>query len=100
MVSTTWPCDDRSTAMTSWRRLISRHRQRRRYPFADATRAPETHAISAHITVHGCSGVRNARIRDFQFLSANGPDCSGFDLGPTPAELQLSALGNCLAETT
>jgi hypothetical protein len=85
--------------MTSWRRLIPRHRLGREHSLDHGNRAKGSHEISAHISVHGCSGVRNVRVRDFQFLSDNGPDCSGYDLGPTAAELQLSALGNCLAET-
>lgn len=53
---------------------------------------------AAHVTAEGCSGARSVRIRDFRFLSDRGPDCAGFDLGPTDVEMLLGALGSGLIE--
>jgi uncharacterized OsmC-like protein len=53
-------------------------------------------ALVARVTAEGRSGVRRIRIRDFQVISASGPDFAGYDLGPTSPELQLGVLGSCL----
>jgi uncharacterized OsmC-like protein len=59
----------------------------------------DSQCIGARVRAEGSSGIRRIRIRDFQLLSDSGPDCAGFDAGPTAAELQLGALGSCLTQT-
>lgn len=55
--------------------------------------------VSAQVNVEGRAGVRRVRVRDFQFLTDSGPETGGFDLGPSPVEVLLGALGGCLAHT-
>jgi len=48
----------------------------------------------------GESGIREIRIRKFQFLNDSPPDFAGFDSAPTSPELLLGALASCLVHTT
>jgi uncharacterized OsmC-like protein len=84
--------------VASLRHLFAeRRRARRRRPIA-ATSEIAPRLVSARVRAEGCSGIRHIQIRDFQLLNDLGPDCAGFDLGPTPFELQLGALGSCLTQ--
>ncbi|HEY7033566.1 MAG TPA: OsmC family protein [Thermomicrobiales bacterium] len=85
--------------MAGLRRLFAeRRRAQRRRPLAHSGEsAPRL--ISARVRAEGCSGLRHIQIRDFHLFTDLGPDCAGFDLGPTPFELQLGALGSCLTQT-
>jgi uncharacterized OsmC-like protein len=71
-------------------------RRRRRSGGSDET-APRQ--VSARVRAEGCSGLRQIQIRDFQIFNDLGPDCAGFDLGPTAFELQLGVLGSCLTQS-
>jgi uncharacterized OsmC-like protein len=55
--------------------------------------------LSAVVTVPGTSGVRRIGVRDFRLLSDSLPEFAGEDLGPSAPELQLAALGACVAHT-
>lgn len=55
--------------------------------------------IRATVTAEGRSGVRRVRIREHQVISDASRALAGYDLGPTAPELQLGALGSCLAHT-
>jgi uncharacterized OsmC-like protein len=83
--------------MASLRYLFAEHRRARRRPLAGSA-MPAPRQVSARVRAEGCSGLRHIQIRDFQLLTDLGPDCAGFDLGPTPFELQLGALGSCLTQ--
>jgi uncharacterized OsmC-like protein len=78
--------------------LIERRRSRHRRP----RNQPQTTAptiVTAQVRAEGCSGLRHIQIRDFQLFNDMGPDCAGFDLGPTQFELLLGALGSCLTQS-
>lgn len=47
----------------------------------------------------GVIGNRITQIRGHEIVTDSGPDLGGFDAGPTPVELLLSAIGGCLAHT-
>jgi uncharacterized OsmC-like protein len=47
----------------------------------------------------GCSGLRTVTIRGFRLSSGDGGDVAGFDLGPSPEEHLLAAVGSSLAQT-
>lgn len=79
--------------------IVKRDAVLRRWYRAGTERDTEF-ALSAKVTVEGRSGIRRIRIRDFQVLSDSLPDYAGLDLGPASPELQLGALGSCIAHTT
>jgi hypothetical protein len=58
----------------------------------------ELRSISANIHTVGCSGLRTASVRGFGLSSGDGADIAGFDLGPSPEEHLLAALGSSLAQ--
>lgn len=58
----------------------------------------EIRSISAKIHTVGCSGLRTASVRGFRLSSGDGADIAGFDLGPSPEEHLLAALGSSLAQ--
>jgi hypothetical protein len=58
----------------------------------------ELRSISAKIHTVGCSGLRTASVRGFRLSSGDGADIAGFDLGPSPEEHLLAALGSSLAQ--
>lgn len=77
---------DKKTAVTAARERV-----------AQSTPAPKR--IEAKVRVEGRSGVRRVPVRGHQFLTDSGPELGGFDLGPSPVETLLSALGGCLVHT-
>jgi uncharacterized OsmC-like protein len=84
--------------MSTWKSFLgNRNRELMESPAGSGGGAgrPST----AVVRTEGSSGVRHIQIRDFHLLSDIGPDNCGFDLGPTPFELQLGALGSCLTQT-
>ena len=60
---------------------------------------PAPKRVEATVRTEGRSGVRRVQIRGHQFLTDSGPEMGGFDLGPSPVETLLGALGGCLAHT-
>ena len=60
---------------------------------------PAPKRVEAKVRAEGRSGVRRIQIRGHQFLTDSGPEMGGFDLGPSPVEALLGALGGCLAHT-
>ena len=60
---------------------------------------PAPKRVEAKVRAEGRSGVRRVQIRGHQFLTDSGPEMGGFDLGPSPVETLLGALGGCLAHT-
>ncbi|MFT4039145.1 MAG: OsmC family protein [Thermomicrobiales bacterium] len=64
---------------------------------AQGAASPKT--VQAKVRAEGRSGVRRVQIRGHQFLTDSGPEMGGFDLGPSPVEALLGALGGCLAHT-
>ncbi|MFN8678640.1 MAG: OsmC family protein [Thermomicrobiales bacterium] len=78
---------DKKTAVTAARERV-----------AQSTPAPKR--IEAKVRVEGRSGVRRVPVRGHQFLTDSGPELGGFDLGPSPVETLLSALGGCLVHTS
>ena len=54
--------------------------------------------ISASVHSVGCSGLRTIAIRGFRISSGEGAHVSGFDLGPSPEEHLLGALGASLSQ--
>lgn len=60
---------------------------------------PQPKQVSAIVTASGRDGVRRVRIRDHRSLLDSGVEMGGFDLGPSPVETLLGALGGCLAHT-
>lgn len=58
----------------------------------------ELRMISAKIHTVGCSGLRTASVRGFRLSSGDGGDVAGFDLGPSPEEHLLAAVGSSLAQ--
>jgi len=67
-------------------------------PGSPAGGRPES-AISARVHTVGCSGLRTLTIRGFRLSSGDGADVAGFDLGPSPEEHLLAAVGSSLAQT-
>lgn len=63
----------------------------------DQTPAPKP--IKAVVTAMGGSGARMIRIRDFALISDAKPEAGGFNLGPTPVELTMGALGACVSSS-
>ena len=61
---------------------------------------PKSGAPTITASVHsvGCSGLRTIAIRGFRLSSGEGADVSGFDLGPSPDEHLLGALGASLSQ--
>ncbi|MCA9878255.1 MAG: OsmC family protein [Thermomicrobiales bacterium] len=55
--------------------------------------------IEATVRAEGRSGVRRTQIRGHEFLTDSSRELGGFDLGPSPVETLLGALGGCLAHT-
>lgn len=47
----------------------------------------------------GRIGIRRTFVRGHVIDSDSGPDLGGYDAGPSPVELLLTALGGCLAHT-
>lgn len=84
--------------MSSWKSFIGDRKHGNAEAPVDAGRG-SVRPASVKVRTEGSSGVRHIQIRDFHLLSDLGPDTSGFDLGPTPFELQLGALGSCLTQT-
>ena len=66
---------------------------------AAAEKTPDPLQISATVRAEGRSGVRRVRIRDYQVITDSAVDFAGYGLGPTAPELQLGALGSCLAHS-
>src|SRR4051794_9172223 len=60
---------------------------------------PEGDRISARVHTIGCSGLRTAMVRGFRLSSGDGADVAGFDLGPSPEEHFLAALGASVSQT-
>lgn len=56
-------------------------------------------SISARVHTVGCSGLRTVTIRGFRLSSGDGAEVAGFDLGPSPEEHLLAAVGSSLAQT-
>jgi uncharacterized OsmC-like protein len=84
--------------MSHWKAFLGDRKRGRSDASPEAARGP-ARPSTAIVRTEGSSGLRHIQIRDFQLLSDIGPDSSGFDLGPTPFELQLGALGSCLTQT-
>jgi uncharacterized OsmC-like protein len=55
--------------------------------------------IVAKVTAMGGSGARKIQIRDFELISDAKPEAGGFNLGPTPVELTMGALGACISSS-
>ena len=55
--------------------------------------------IAAKVTAMGGSGARKIQIRDFTLISDAKPEAGGFNLGPTPVELLMGALGACISSS-
>ena len=55
--------------------------------------------IAATVTAMGGSGARKIQIRDFELISDAKPEAGGFNLGPTPVELLMGALGACISSS-
>ena len=55
--------------------------------------------VTASVHSVGCSGLRTIAIRGFRISSGEGAHVSGFDLGPSPDEHLLGALGASLSQT-
>jgi uncharacterized OsmC-like protein len=70
-------------------------------PHVDAVNEPEPEGdhISARVHTIGCSGLRTATVRGFRLSSGDGADVAGFDLGPSPEEHFLAALGASVSQT-
>lgn len=66
---------------------------------AAAAKTPDPLQISASVRAEGRSGIRRIRIRDYQIITDSPADFAGYGLGPTAPELQLGALGSCLAHS-
>ena len=77
---------DKKTAVTAARERV-------------AQTDPAPKRVEAIVRTEGRSGVRRVQIRGHQFLTDSGPEMGGFDLGPSPVETLLGALGGCLAHT-
>ena len=56
-------------------------------------------SIAARVHTVGCSGLRMVTIRGFRLSSGDGAEVAGFDLGPSPEEHLLAAVGSSLAQT-
>lgn len=56
--------------------------------------------LTASVHSVGCSGLRTISIRGFRLSSGEGNDVAGFDLGPSPEEHLLGAIGAILARST
>jgi uncharacterized OsmC-like protein len=78
--------------------LVARRKAWRRRPTVPPIPSAPV-PVTARVRAEGCSGLRQIQIRDFQIYNDLGPDCSGFDLGPTAFELQLGVLGSCLTQS-
>lgn len=61
--------------------------------------APGGRRISAQVHTIGCSGWRTSTVRGFRLSSGDGADVAGFDLGPSPEEHFLAALGASISQT-
>jgi uncharacterized OsmC-like protein len=60
---------------------------------------PPARTIQARVHTVGCSGLRTVTVRGFRLSSGDGADVAGFDLGPSPEEHLLAAVGSSLAQT-
>jgi uncharacterized OsmC-like protein len=72
--------------------------QTRRFDSANEPE-PDGDRISARVHTIGCSGLRTAIVRGFRLSSGDGADVAGFDLGPSPEEHFLAALGASVSQT-
>lgn len=63
-------------------------------------RADDNRTLTASVHSVGCSGLRTISIRGFRLSSGEGNDVAGFDLGPSPEEHLLGAIGAILARST
>jgi len=70
-------------------------------PLTNGVSDPESEGdrISARVHTIGCSGLRTAMVRGFRLTSGDGADVAGFDLGPSPEEHFLAALGASVSQT-
>lgn len=59
----------------------------------------EPRPVAATVTAMGGSGARKIQIRDFELISDAKPEAGGFNLGPTPVELAMGALGACISSS-
>lgn len=55
--------------------------------------------VKATVRVDQVNGARQVSIRHHAFVNDSGAEMGGFDLGPSPVETLLGALGGCLAHT-
>lgn len=60
---------------------------------------PGGRRIAARVHTIGCSGLRTSLVRGFRLSSGDGADVAGFDLGPSPEEHFLAALGASISQT-
>jgi uncharacterized OsmC-like protein len=85
--------------MAGLRQYLVERRKARRRRLPGTSGGATSRQVSARVRAEGCSGLRQIQIRDFQIFNDLGPDCAGFDLGPTAFELQLGVLGSCLIQS-
>jgi uncharacterized OsmC-like protein len=81
--------------------LLHSTRDSAQTPLVDGVNEPEPEGdrISARVHTIGCSGLRTATVRGFRLSSGDGADVAGFDLGPSPEEHFLAALGASVSQT-
>jgi uncharacterized OsmC-like protein len=81
--------------------LLHSTRDSAQTPLTNGVSDPESEGdrISARVHTIGCSGLRTAMVRGFRLTSGDGADVAGFDLGPSPEEHFLAALGASVSQT-